>query len=203
MAFVCKLNTGQTVYLDNPGGQTRLLVSFTGPGQQQQSGSSFQTGDWSAMPLAFSTGSGLLIQITAAHGESYLQVQGNSISLMVGTPSTAAYEQVALQDGAWPTSMMEGMDAMAGGMPPIPPMPPMPSMNLGNMQMNPMQMRMGNMAMSMGGASSHSSVSVNSRVNLNPPATPAQPARKFCNQCGSAVEASDRFCSACGNPLQS
>jgi hypothetical protein len=64
-------------------------------------------------------------------------------------------------------------------------MQPMTPMKMGNMQMsaNPMTMQMGDMRLSMG--------------NATPPDT-----RKFCTQCGAAINAGDRFCGSCGHQLQ-
>ncbi len=242
MAYVCELSTGQTVYLENQGLQTRLVVSISSPGQQQQSSSSFQTGVWTEPPVAFDIGRGILLKIRTARGDAYIQVQGSSMSLTVGAPNTARFPKIPLQTKAFPnaspnfgTGSMPEMESMPGMEPmtPMEPMAPMEPMTMGNvsMDMNPMHMRLGNMAMSMGssngnGASHHSNgngferhgaerhgsdsysqstasshVSVSASSHADSGHQPEQQ-RKFCNQCGGAVELSDRFCSACGNQLR-
>jgi len=70
---------------------------------------------------------------------------------------------------------------------------------MGNMNMNanPMQMQMGNMAMSMG----------RSDGATNPVATPINNASattktaKFCSQCGAGLAEGARFCSSCGHQI--
>jgi membrane protease subunit (stomatin/prohibitin family) len=79
---------------------------------------------------------------------------------------------------------MEPMEPMR----PMQPMQPMQPMTMGNMTMNPMQMKMGNMEMRMD----------NATPAPEPPAS--QPAQ-FCPQCGHKNQGGDRFCRACGHSL--
>ena len=65
----------------------------------------------------------------------------------------------------------------------IPPMQPMKPMQMENMRMKPMQMRMGNMQMQIGETESTSS------------------GNRFCSQCGGEVKQNERFCSHCGEKL--
>jgi rRNA maturation endonuclease Nob1 len=55
-----------------------------------------------------------------------------------------------------------------------------------------MEMRMGNMAMSTGSGIS-TSTATDSTAND----------RKFCTQCGTPTQSTDRFCSSCGHKLGS
>ncbi|HSZ80206.1 MAG TPA: zinc-ribbon domain-containing protein, partial [Chthoniobacterales bacterium] len=75
-----------------------------------------------------------------------------------------------------PMKPMEGMKPME----PMRPMEPMKPMG----SMRPMELRMGNMHMSMGS------------VEKEP-----QTAKRFCTQCGKPVQSDDRFCASCGHPL--
>jgi NADH pyrophosphatase NudC (nudix superfamily) len=114
---------------------------------------------------------GIAIKISTAQGESWIQIQGNSISVMSGNPSVGSSQQIQVQQ----TSHAPGFSMQ--------PMQPMQPMKMGDMTMNlnPMEMKMGNMEMRMS-------------------STPSGK-RRFCSQCGASVKESDRFCSSCGNAL--
>ncbi|MBF2075066.1 MAG: zinc ribbon domain-containing protein [Synechococcales cyanobacterium C42_A2020_086] len=199
MAYVCDLGSGQRVYLENQGPQTRVTVSFSGVGQQQQASSSWHTGNWTAPPEAFQTRSGVVIQIHGSQGASFLQVQGSSMALLSQPPVLDASQSLPLQESA-ASSSMPPMEPMK----PMPPMEPMKPMTMGNMSMdtagnmsmgdmsmslNPMEMRMGNMELRMGSSSSSAASSA------------AKTVRQFCSQCGTAVKPDDRFCASCGAQL--
>lgn len=175
MAYVCELSNGQRVYLDNQGTQTIITIISTSLGQQQQSSSGFQTGSWTSPPEMLATPNGIALKITTAQGEHYIQIQGNSISMMSGSPSFGNFQQIQVQQV--PNNPMQ-------------PMQPMKPMKMGDMQMdiNPMGMRMGNMEMRMGSTSSTSSSAASAKPS-------------FCSQCGASVKPSDRFCSSCGHQL--
>ncbi len=211
MAYTCELGPGQRIYLDNIGGQTAVTLYTGNGGQQQQSGSQFTTGAWTTPPEVFRTDQGVVIKLTTAQGVHHLQLQGNQMGWMTGSPSLGQAQQMQTSavstppGGSMPT--MEPMPAM-GSMspmtlqpiaapPPMQPMQPMQPMKMGNMEMNanPMEMRMGNMEMRMGEAfgSSPASPSVSAPASANQP--------KFCSQCGTSVKAGDRFCANCGHQL--
>lgn len=173
MAYRWDLENHQSVYLDHQAGQTTVTVVVASPGQQQQSSSCFQTGDWTAPPQALQSPSGIVLQLHTAQGIVWLQVQGQSVYLSQQPASLHAQ----------PLPMQE-VD-VTPGMAPLPPMQPMQPMQMGNMSMslNPMEMRMGNMEMRMG-------------TSVTPTTT------KFCRQCGASVQPDDRFCSKCGTQLQ-
>jgi hypothetical protein len=182
MAYLCQLSAGQQVYLDSRGAQTIVTVASGSPGQQQQSSSSIQTGNWTTPPAAFQTPQGVVLKVQSAQGDYFIQVQGNSMSLLHGAPSLNQAQSLPMQQVA---------DPSASSMPPMQPMQPMQPMRMGNMemQMNPMEMRMGDMEMRMG----------------TPDGSPAEAppgTRRFCSQCGTQVKESDRFCSSCGHQLK-
>lgn len=192
MPYVCELGKGQRVYLDHQGTQTIVTTASSSPGQQQQSSSSFNTGSWTAPPEIFQTPNGITVKITTAAGSSFIQIQGNSISVSAVAPSQTSSQQLQIQQvDSIPASSMQPMQPMQPMKPmePMQPMKPIEPMNMGNMQMsmNPMEMRMGNMEMRMG-----SPISVSS-------STPGE--RRFCPQCGNQLALSDRFCSSCGHRL--
>jgi zinc-ribbon domain len=179
MAYACELGTGQRIYVDHQGTQTMVTVMGGGPGQQQQSSTSFHTGSWTTPPEIFQTAGGAVLKITTAQGEHFIYIQGGSMQMMGGVPSLSGSQQMQVQQVASiPTSSF----------PPMEPMKPMKPMSMGGMQMNPMEMRMGDMEMRMG------SPTASSKPNTPNP-------RRFCSQCGTAVEPEDRFCSSCGHRL--
>ncbi|ACK64251.1 conserved hypothetical protein [Rippkaea orientalis PCC 8801] len=176
MVYACELGNSQTVYLNNQGNQTTITVASVGVGQQQQSSTSFLTGQWLSPPQLYRTGNGVILKITTATGESYIQLQGNNISLMGRTPGLGNAQQMQIHQV---TNIPNTMPSMQ----PMEPMQPMQAIKMGDMQMNmnPMEMRMGNMQMKMG---EH-----------------PQPSPQFCSQCGAKVQGGDRFCSSCGHRL--
>ncbi|NEQ54698.1 MAG: zinc ribbon domain-containing protein [Leptolyngbya sp. SIO3F4] len=180
MAYVCEINTGHHIYLDNQGNQTIITTTLGMPGQQQQSSNSMTTGPWTAPPEAYKTDNGAVLKLFSAQGEIRISIQSNSITLMGEVSSSASQtvetQQLSVQQiTAVPTNIMQ-------------PMQPMQPMSMGNMQMtmNPMEMRMGNMELKM--------------ESINQGSQPAA-TRQFCSQCGAKVAPEDRFCSSCGHAL--
>jgi hypothetical protein len=173
MAYICDLNTGQRIYLDNQRGQTIITLSSSSIEQQQQSSSSFTTGRWNASPEIFQTPYGIVIKIYGESGEHLISVQGSSIGVMSQSPPLTPSQQLQTRQ----------VESQIFSIPSMQPLEPMKPMQMGNMQMNlnPMEMRMGNMEMRMGSQ------------------TPAN--RRFCSQCGASIKSEDRFCSSCGNSL--
>ncbi|WP_204139339.1 zinc-ribbon domain-containing protein [Halomicronema sp. CCY15110] len=211
MAYTCELGSGQRLYLENVGEQTAVTLASGSAGQQQQSGSQFPTGTWTAPPELFRTQQGVVIQLTTAQGTHHLQLQGNQLGVMSQSPALGNAQQMQMSSGvAMPGNAMPPMQPMGATQPmppmspmqpmePMQPMQPMQPMKMGNMEMNanPMQMRMGNMAMQMGNAASSSAASSNTASS-----GAASPGKaKFCSQCGTAVQPSDRFCANCGHQL--
>lgn len=88
MAYVCEIGTGQRAYLDNQGKQTIVTTASSSLGQQQQSSQSFVTGSWTASPESFRNASGAIVKITTSQGQYFIQIQGNSMSMMAESPSS-------------------------------------------------------------------------------------------------------------------
>lgn len=186
MPYTCHLPSGQQLFLENAGNATIVTMASTGVGQQQQASSRLQTGVWAGPPQVFQTANGVVVRIATIQGTHYLQIQGNQISTINGPPGIDQLTTVGMtQVAAIPGPSMPPM-------PPMQPMQPMPPMQMGNMTLttDPMEMRMGNMAMQMGAS--------------NPPSPQNPPGqRRFCTQCGAQVAPEDRFCGSCGHQLQS
>jgi hypothetical protein len=175
MAYEFELETGQRVYLEERGTQTVISVTSSGLGQQQQSSSSIQTGQWTSPPEILQTPTGAVIKIITAQGEHQIQIQGNSIGVNSRSSSVGGDRpQQGQQFKSTSTSTSSSFS-----------MSPMESMKMGDMEMNmnPMQMRMGNMEMRMDSK------------------TQSQADRRFCSQCGASIDKGDRFCSSCGHRL--
>jgi hypothetical protein len=194
MTYVCELATGQHLYLDNRAKQTVLTLTSSSRGQQQQSSSSVETGVWTTSPEVFQTAQGIVVRIGTPVGDRLVQLQGNSISLI--------NHSVALNSAqAIPVKPVSDMPS-ASPVQPMQPMEPMQPMNLSmgdmKMSMNPMQMQMGNMKLDMGSpAASASSTQVSStQVSCEDTQN-----KRFCSQCGVAVDEGDRFCASCGHRL--
>jgi len=187
MPYRCDLGPGHSIYLDNQGNATIILVSSTGAGQQQQASNTVHTGPWTDVPQVAQVGNGVLIRCVSAQGVVMVQVQGSQIGLATSAAAWASGQTIAVQPtDHMPVPKMRPMEPMQP-MEPMEPMQPMQPMRMGNMQMsaNPMAMRMGNMEMQMG----------------NTEATP-KGQRQFCTQCGASVSPEDRFCGNCGHQLK-
>ena len=186
--------TGQRVYLENVGIQTRVTIASSSAGQQQQSSSSVTTGNWAAPPEAFQTAEGIIIKLNTAQGKSFVRIQGSSMSGLTSAPSLSQAQAVQMQSVAGiPSANLPDMQPMQPIQPmepmqPMKPIEPMKPMQMGDMEMslNPMAMRMGNMAMQMGKSA---------------PTTTANATHRFCTHCGTPVNPDDRFCGSCGHKL--
>ncbi|UJB73112.1 zinc ribbon domain-containing protein (plasmid) [Acaryochloris sp. 'Moss Beach'] len=191
MAYVCELDSGQNVYLDNQGDMTLITSMMVTPGQQQQSSNSFETGCWTALPEVYRTSQGAVIKLTTTQGEQFIQVQGSKMSNMASMPSLQKSQQMQINQGE-ATSFTASIPVQET-LPQMQPMQPMQPMKMGDMEMgmNPMEMRMGNMHLSMESKGSESAY----------PEKTQSTGRNFCNQCGVALDPEDRFCSSCGHKL--
>ena len=181
MAYVLNLSSSQAVYLENQGDQTVVTTVTQTPGQQQQASSGIHTGRWTAPPCAYQTLQGVIVQLQTERGEQYIQLQGNYTARVEGVVGLNASQQLQLQQVSHsPGSTLKPIEPMTP-MQPMTPMPPMTPIE----PMKPMEMRMGDMEMRMGSATSGSNT------------------RQFCSQCGAKVKPEDRFCSNCGYRLDS
>lgn len=96
MAYTCELGSGQRIYLENVGEHTAVTLASSGAGQQQQSGSQFTTGAWTAPPALFRTPQGVVIQLTTAQGSHHLQLQGNQLGVMSQSPALGNAQQMQM-----------------------------------------------------------------------------------------------------------
>jgi hypothetical protein len=173
MAYTSDLAAGQHLNVENQGTQTLITLSSNAPGQQQSQRSGFETGIWIMTPILLRTAIGLILQIEASQGKTFVLIQGNQIQVLTTPPIMTGADILPLHYEPTDTSTAE---------PFIQPMQPMRMGNM-EMQMNPMQMRMGNMELRMNNPSS---------AQINP---------TFCPQCRNTVNVGDRFCSQCGHRL--
>lgn len=169
MSYFFELQTGDRCSIQNLGHQTVINLSYSSGGQQQQSSISLTTGAWNTPPTAFYVNQGAIAQISGSQGTYYVYLQSGQLQSLPIAPDLTHAQSIPLQ---------EDRGSVA---PPLPPLPPLPPMTMGGMQMQmtPMEMRMGDRVLRMDTASP----------------------RRFCSQCGAAVQASDRFCASCGHAL--
>ena len=170
MAYVCELNPGHRVYLDNQGDQTTLTSTVSMPGQQQQTSSSTTTGPWTAPPKAYQTPGGAIFTLFTAQGEIHICIQGSSIST-TNTPPSAPAQPLSVQQTTATT--MSPMTAMS----------PMQPLTMGNMQMTmqPMEMRMGTMELKMETQPS------TTRQFCSQCGQKVAPEDRFCSSCGHSL----------------
>lgn len=214
-AYKYELSANQFFYLSNQGEFTTLTVASHASGQQQQSGNRFSTGKWTAAPVLYRLAQGVMIAISAAQETYYLQIQGGQTQLSAGRTADIAAQLERTQ----PTPMQRTDEMPAPSMQPMTPMQPMQpmhtsgspmSMSMGDMEMSPGEMRMGDMKLSSSSAGAVSSSASSSRTDGSVSAnhqTDAQAdaqagVKRFCAQCGSAIQPDDRFCAYCGDRLQ-
>jgi hypothetical protein len=81
MIFTFDLEIGRRVHLENRGTQTLVTICSNGVRQQQQSSSSFQSGQWISSPEITNTSDGIEIKIITSKSQHCIQIQGNSIGL--------------------------------------------------------------------------------------------------------------------------
>lgn len=207
-AYKYDISSHQTLYIGVKGIITTVIVQNSSPGQQQQASHQFSTGQWTAEPLLYALGHCIIVVIVTAEHTYTLQVQGGQTQMSTGR----SQELEALISQTQP-SPLQRVDTMpADAMPSMQPMQPMKPMEPMQMNMNPMSMSLGNMAMSMGTAAS-STTSTSQSKSTSQSTNTSQPAaahnepeadskvKRFCSQCGSSIEPSDRFCAYCGNAL--
>ncbi len=166
MAYVCNLDTGQTVYLENQGNLTVITTMMINQGQQQQSSTSVETGNWTSPPEIFRTSQGVILKIQGERGQSLTTIQGNSISSTNELSNLGNLQPLQLQEVTQT---------------PIQPLPPMQPLKMGNMSMsmNPMEMRMGDMNLS---TSSPQIKKFCSQCGVS-----VKPEAKFCSHCGNKL----------------
>ncbi len=165
MLYQAELGQGQSVTISNQGAQTTVTIATRSAGQQQSQQMSVALGEWSSLPTLFKTPTGLILQLESAGRRSWVRLHANSVSLLGECPPLVGAETVLLQV----STASE--------------MPQMQPMRMGNMEMQPMEMRMGTMHLSMNRSQAQSV--------------------QFCSQCGTKVKPDDHFCFNCGTKLKS
>jgi hypothetical protein len=201
MAYQLELQAGQTLVLDNRGTQTVITLASHGPGQQQQASQSLTTGTWISPPEAYRTAEGVLIRLRTAEGDRILQIQQQQIRVLNQIPLGLNLQAIPLQERESVAPAMQPMKPMQPMQ--MQPMQPMGKLSMGDMHMSldPMEMRMGDMTLSMGSSSASNPASDTSPTSPPEPADPSASQRRFCSQCGARVQPSDRFCASCGHSL--
>ncbi len=196
-AYQCDLGSDQWLHLSNDGSITTVAVSSRGPGQQQQSSQGFVTGEWRDRPQVYRLAQGVLVVIAAPQSTAYLQIQAGQ-SQMLSSQAAEKMQQFIQSNTSQAVPMQPVAPPAAtppmAPMAPLTPMTPMAPMAPMTMNLNPMSMAMGNMAMSMGSATA-------SPAMKDPNDETTHSAKRFCTQCGSAVESGDKFCGHCGDRL--
>jgi zinc-ribbon domain len=175
MTYAYDLENGQRLIVQNEDGDTVVALSSDDEGQQQSQSTAFNTGKWSKTPELFSTRGALILRLESKSGVEFVRVRGNQIQSMRSEPDLESAERRKLKKSD-ENVIMEPMKPMA----PMKPMEPMKPMG----SMRPMEMRMGDMHMSMG-----------AREKAE------EPAKRFCTQCGKPARNDDRFCASCGHAL--
>jgi hypothetical protein len=171
MAYRAILSSERELTIVNRGNQTSIALVSSRPGQQQSQTNSFTTGNWTAPPRLYKTGSGFILQINGDRGEDFILIQAHGIAT-IAAPELHDAVNIDLENIPDPPPRNSGFE-------------PMQPMKMGNMSMdiNRMSMQMGNMSMKMGGKTTPTST------------------RRFCSQCRTEAKTSDRFCSSCGHQL--
>lgn len=180
------LGNSQVIHLGNQGILTTVTFSSSAASQQQQSSQGVSTGQWTAPPKLYRLGGGFVAAIFAQQ-TFYLSMQGNQIQMSAGGEGIA--QQISQLE---PLPMQVAEPPSIPSMQPMKPMQPM-TMTMGNMSMSPGEMRMGDMRLSTQVSQSTEGSSAEGQSSGRQ--------KKFCSQCGAAVEESDRFCAQCGNKL--
>jgi hypothetical protein len=177
MTYAYDFENGQRLIVQNDGGDTVVALSSDDEGQQQSQSTVFSTGRWSKTPELFYTRGSLVLRLESKEGVEFIRVRGSQIQLMRSEPDLENAEKRKLKKSDESVAMkpMEPMKPMK----PMEPMKPMGSMR-------PMEMRMGDMHMSLG-----------TREREVPSA------KRFCTQCGAPAQSDDRFCASCGHALSS
>ena len=227
-AYKYELSAHQTLYIGGQGLMTVVTLQSGSPRQQQQSSNQFSTGKWTAVPLLYRVGQGIVVVISTLAETYYLQVQGNQMQMSAGAVSAELEAQMSqsqtlpLQPAdAMPAGMpamnmpsmgmpsmgMPVMNASSTDMPPMPQMQPMQPMSLkmGDMEMNMGEMTMGGMTMGkMNTLQDEQEGKVQksrTQESRTQESGAQQKTKRFCTQCGSPAELGDKFCGHCGNQL--
>lgn len=170
-----------------------MTVVSSGMGQQQQSGQSFSSGQWTAPPKLYQLGGGH-VAIVFAERTFYLSIVGGQMQVSSGAGGQGIEQQISeLQPLPMQPAELPSMPAMR-------PMPPM-TMTMGNMSMRMGEMRMGEMNLNASTSQSQFNQSQASAAAAASDEPEEMREKRFCSQCGAAVRMGDRFCAQCGHQL--
>ena len=219
--LTAQLSPQQTIYLSCNGTSTTISVISAQAGQQQQSASQVTTGGWVAPPQLFQMAQSYVGQsyveqsyvgkLLGEQAQHTFYIQGTQIQVSSGGYSEAIATQLKTATSI-PLHPTNNAPSSPPSMDPMQPMEPMQPMSMGSMSMSPLSsspitMRMGDMSMSMGMSSETVSNKQKGReqkreqeIGEHKQSTTAK-TKRFCSQCGEAVNAGDRFCAYCGHQL--
>jgi hypothetical protein len=186
MMYLAHLNPNQQLTLENKGSQTLITLTSSSSGQQQSQSSSLETGNWTTPPTLFQNNNNFILRIDTVNGQHFIQLQSNNFNTLTTTPSLMNAEIIPFQKVAPQTTSTQSSISFQ----PLQPLEPMKPMQLNDMSMNinPMEMRMGNMYLRMPSNSQQESTSTSKQ--------------HFCTQCGNLVKIGDRFCANCAHKLE-
>ena len=172
MRYAAELIYGQHLIVENDAAESTLVtLSSSSEGQQQSQRIGFNTGKWSSAPALFRLENDYILRVNTSAGARFITVRGNQVRSLQGAPDMDEAEEIPMKGGeARRGAVMEPM-------PPLAPMEPMKPLQ----PLNPMEMRTGNMRMSMGSDEKA-----------------GESERRFCTQCGQPIGRGDRFCAYCG-----
>ena len=181
MSYVYESENGQRLVVENDGDHTQVGLSSGNEGQQQSQVTGFETGKWSKPPTLYRLKRDLVLRLETKAGTQFIRMRGSEVRRLQGEPDLEAAEKLPFSKSDRPSRLrpLEPMKPMRS----MEPMKPMESMRPME-PTQPMEMRMGDMHMSMGGAEPRTEVT-----------------QRFCTQCGQPVNKGDRFCGQCGHPL--
>lgn len=188
MIYLANLNTNQHLYIENRDNQTIVTLVSGNATQQQSQSSSIETGKWITPPSLFKTENSFLIRIDSVNGQNFIQLQANGFNTLNTIPSLNNVDVLPLQRLSQTQTSSQSSPSFSP-MKPLETMKPMQPMKLNDMSMdiNSMEMRMGDMSLKMPQKISESS-------------SPSH--RHFCTKCGNLVKTSDCFCGNCGHKLE-
>lgn len=189
MTYLGNLSTSQRLYIENRDNQTIVTLISSSNTQQQSQSSSLETGNWTIPPSLFKTENTFLLRIESVKGQYFIQVQSNGLNILKTSPSLNNVDVLPLEMVSQ-TETSNQSSVQFSPMKPMQPMQPMQPMKLNDMSMdiNAMEMRMGDMYL---------------RMPENPSTeSSSQSHRRFCTKCGNLVKIEDCFCAYCGHKLE-
>lgn len=179
MSYAYEMESGQQLVVENDGNETLVALSSGSEGQQQSQATGFDTGKWSKAPTLYRVRKDLVLRLETSGGSQFLRVRGDRIERVRTEPDLEGAEKFSLRKSSHGVAMKPMAPMKPMKMKPMEPMKPMKPMK----GMRPMEMRMGDMHMRMGGRDE------------------SQSQQRFCTGCGKAAQKEDSYCGSCGNKL--